>query len=425
MKIEFLQVLLLVGGLFFALRNRIDFLLLFFGSFLLYHWQIFYGEIWIPPFSEKVSPESVSIIFCVLVVLLAITVLHDLSTQPNQSAYSGKEEGDNIFVALILLLVSYITTIYSLYLAGDAIFLGKSEFARAEGLSYNFVTYYPAAMVFLYAVVSRKKVLIFLSLLPLCVYFFVGYRAIFATVLAGAAVIYFFNEKIFLRKNIKLGVAVILLFSIFALYKQVYIGLKSGDFFEQNYLSMRAEKDDKFDSVFQVVLWSMFSAEFGQISSNLSLTASQDLSEEYSFATAALGTVPGINRVHGITEDDKRFSRVIRRKANPSGASYGLGGTFWGEMYQAGGLAGVFLSALIIVSIIAGYNHAFSFSRNFFPMALMYISFLSFYIHRNDFVLVIGSLKNTIFLLSVAWMLIFLFRGRLQVPASVKNTLTQ
>ena len=126
--------------------------------------------------------------------------------------------------------MSYITTIYSLYLAGDAIFLGKSEFARAEGLSYNFVTYYPAAMVFLYAVVSRKKVLIFLSLLPLCVYFFVGYRVIFATVLAGAAVVYFFNEKIFLRKNIKLGVAVILLFSIFALYKQVYIGLKSGDF---------------------------------------------------------------------------------------------------------------------------------------------------------------------------------------------------
>ena len=135
--------------------------------------------------------------------------------------------------------------------------------------------------------------------------------------------------------------------------------------------------------------------------------------------------MPGINRVHGITEDDKRFSRVIRQKANPSGASYGLGGSFWGEMYQAGGLAGVFLSALIIVSIVAGFNHAFSFSSNFFPMALMYISFLSFYVHRNDFVLVIGSLKNTIFLLSVAWVLIFLIRGRLQVPASVKHTLTQ
>ena len=48
------------------LRNRFDLFLILFGSTTIYHWQILYGQIWVPPYSFEVGEEAkiiVSIVY--------------------------------------------------------------------------------------------------------------------------------------------------------------------------------------------------------------------------------------------------------------------------------------------------------------------------------------------------------------------------
>ena len=63
---------------YFLIRNRIDFLLVFFLSTLLYHWQIIGGKIIVPPYTFKASSESMIILSTVLLTHMIITLFHDL-----------------------------------------------------------------------------------------------------------------------------------------------------------------------------------------------------------------------------------------------------------------------------------------------------------------------------------------------------------
>ena len=88
----------------------------------------------------------------------------------------------------------------------------------------------------------------------------------------------------------------------------------------------------------------------------------------------------------------------------------------WGEMYQAGGYAGVFIAAIIVISIIALFNLSFTKNKNSLALWLFFVSAMSFYIHRNDFVLMIGHLKNSIFLLLLSAFIIYAASGSFKIP---------
>ncbi len=401
-----LNVYALIILCYFIFRNRIDFLLLFFCSLVLYHWQIFSGTIWVPPYTFLASQEAMLIVIIVLTVIFGFTLIHDqVSVNDLLTRYKPDRNGTQGYIAIILLFISYVFLLYSYYRAGDKLFLGKHEYSLAEGIKYNFFLYYPAAMVLPYSVAKKRYWLFLFSLLPLIYYFFIGYRAVFVVAIVGAVVVHNYGQRILTFRMLKILIFILFLYVFFVFFKFSYIDLKAGTF---DWFETMIDQDERFDSLLDLLLWGMFSAEFGQVSSNLSLSSSLDLSQYYSFSNAFLGSISGLNSILDLNEDLKRFSHTIRIYANP-GFSYGLGSTIWGEAYQAGGFFGVFVMASCIVSCIAHFNFKFARSNDS-SLFLIYISFLSFYCHRNDFVLLVGWLKNVIFLLILAYVIFFIFR---------------
>ena len=417
-EVNILQILITLQAFYFILRNKIDFLLVFFMSFLLYHWQIIYGVVWVPPYKFIVNVQSVYIIMVVASVLQILVTINDIKYRalPDR-AYNLKKDRDQYPVAIILLFVSILTTAYSLYLAGDKILLGKGQYASVEGLKYNFFTYYPAAMALLYGVASRRKNIIIISLVPLLIYLLIGYRAVFVTALVGAIAVLYYGQRLISIKSLKIALIIISLFLFFVIYKFSYIDIKAGTF---DYFQHKIEKDSRFDSLPDFVLWGMFSAEFGQVSSNIVLSSAQDLTDSYAFSDALFGSVTLLNRIFGYNEDMTRFSHVIRKEANP-GFSYALGGTLWGEMYQAGGYGGVMMMAVIVIGALTFFNLKFRSNKEKYPLLLYFIAFLSFYVHRNDFVLLMGNLKNIVYLLIPSYLVLLAIKGKIKVLMGTKK----
>tara|TARA_B100002052_G_C15886303_1_gene601686 strand:- start:6307 stop:7560 length:1254 start_codon:yes stop_codon:yes gene_type:complete len=405
-----LQPVFALTLLYFLARNRIDFLLLFFLSTTLYSWQIIYGIIWVPPYTFPASQESKIIVLILLFVLILFTILNDLILKNKKDLpYSRAGEGDAVFFFTTLTFISYLSCLIAVLNIGPEILsISKKSFVAKSGLPFFFLLYYPAAMACLFFVTSRRYKLAFYSAVPLIFYIFVGFRAAAVITFITGFFIFYYNQKIFNLKLYKPILLVIIVFAFFVLYKFTYIGLKLGDL---STIATILEKDPRFSNLPEFLAYAFFSAEFGQAASNLSITSSMDLSDSYSFRDAFVGSIPLVDFITGISEEESRFSTIIESYANP-GFSYGLGSSIWGEIFQAGGYSGVIIFSILIIFTIFQFNLSFRRSKNKFVLFSFFIGFLSFYIHRNDFVLLTGHIKNIVIITTLGLCVLWLIKNR-------------
>ena len=389
--INLLQSFFAVSLLYFLIRNKIDFLLLFFLSTSLYCWQIIYGKIWVPPYSFDASEESKGIVLIILIVLFAFTLLNDLLLKgKNEVEYDSDNEGDAVLFFLFLTFLSYASCLIAVINIGPNLLdISKKSFVAQSGLPFFFFIYYPAAMACLFFITSKRYKYAFYAALPLVFYVFVGFRAAAVITFITGFFIFYYNQKIFNLRLYKPLLLVTSVFAFFVIYKFSYIGLKLGDI---STIAIMIDQDPRFGSFLEFFAYAAFSAEFGQAASNLSLSSAIDLSKAYSFKDALLGSIPMVDFITGIDEEKSRFSTVIEGYANP-GFSYGLGSSIWGEMFQAGGYGAVAILAIFIIFFILQFNLSFLRSKNRFVLFTFFIGFLSFYVHRNDFVLITGHMK--------------------------------
>ncbi len=407
----FLQPFYAFTLLYFLARNRIDFLLLFFLSTSLYCWQIIYGTIWVPPYTFPASSESKLIVLIVLSVLVFFTLLNDLILRDKKDLpYKKEEEGDAVFFFLFLLSISYLSCLISIINIGPEILsISKKSYVAKSGLPFFFFLYYPAAMSCLFFVTSKRYKLAFYSSLPLIFYIFVGFRAAAVITFITGFFIFYYNQKIFNLRLYKPFLLVVTVFTFFVLYKFSYIGLKLGDI---TTIANMIENDPRFPGLLEFLAYAFFSAEFGQAASNLSMTSSMDLSNSYSFKDALVGSIPLVDFISGISEEESRFSTVIESYANP-GFSYGLGSSIWGEIFQAGGYGGVIIFSVLLIFTIFQYNLSFRRSKNKFVLFSFFIGFLAFYVHRNDFVLLTGHIKNIVIITTLGLCALWLIKNRI------------
>jgi len=203
------------------------------------------------------------------------------------------------------------------------------------------------------------------------------------------------------------------IFVFFVLYKISYIGYQTdpSNFNLISHLSTMAEGDRRFESIRELLMFYMFAAEWGQISTNLVLTSQQDMSNYHTFYDSFFGSITLLNTILDIDPVNRRFSNAIELYANP-GHSYGVGGTIWGEMFQAGGYAGVAIMTILVLSVIMYLNLKWKNRKNKVVFFMIYQAFLVFLVHKSDFTLVMGNLKNVLFLLLVSYIIIFLIKGK-------------
>lgn len=400
------------------LRNRFDLFLILFGSTTIYHWQILYGQIWVPPYSFEVGAEAKIIVSIVYLSICFGILLNDkllyswFSFFKTNKSFEIKAENSKyinfeFFLGYLFILVSFLVTVTFLYQAKLDLFIySKTELNAMYPLSASFLLAFPAGIGLPWAIRNDKKLFIFLASLCLLTYFFIGFRSIAVVAIISALTAIYFKEKILSKANVKLAAIMFLVFSFFVIYKQVYVPIKDGenisDVFESN-----VEEDDRFSSLTEYLLWSAFSAEFGQISCNLDLVTKVNLSEKHSIRSVLLGSIPFISdRDLGIYTET-RFSDTIKKYANP-GFNYGLGGTFWGEVYVLGSYIGVIVASVIIMIMFTTLNY-FIFYRN--NMLFLYMGAnISFLIAKMDIYALIGVYKNMIILFSLGFIIYLIYK---------------
>jgi hypothetical protein len=373
----------------------------------LYHWQIIYGEINLGSgvvFGVNTASEIIVVI--VMLILQFATFIHDkIAIKYNNVPYRQHMDKDNRNVAIVLLIISYAFTIAAIIKGGGpaSLMRGKKAFTHAHGIPYAFLLFIPACHSMLYGIMAKDRRIVYYSLFPLGIYVFSGYRASAVVTVVAAIIISNHGKKIFTFNGLKTLFLCITFFVFFSMYKNTHIAVKQGDF-----SGVLKYLDTNF------LWWAFLQAEWGQISSNLVLTSSQNLSQYYSFGDTLLGTITLVNKLLGIETAAIRFSGVIWHYANP-GFNYGLGGTIWGEMYQAGGYVAVGLFAIVVLCLISYLNIMLLSKKEYIVFFVYYLAFLSFYIHRNDFTLVVGNLKNTIYLLLLSYGVLLLLKGRVRI----------
>lgn len=400
------------------LRNRFDLFLILFGSTTIYHWQILYGQIWVPPYSFEVGEEAKIIVSIVYLSICFGIFLNDKLLYSWFSFFKTNESLEGIkpknvykdiesFLGYFFILTSTLITITFLYQARLDLFLyGKTELNAIYPLSASFLLAFPAGVGLPWAIRNKKKFLIFFASLCLLTYFLIGFRSIAIVAIISVLTAVYFKEKILSKGNMKLAAIVALIFSSFVVYKQVYIPIKDGqnisDVFEST-----VEKDSRFSSVTEYLLWSAFSAEFGQVACNLDLVTKADLHGKHSIGSLFKGSIPLISdRDLGI-HTETRFSDTILQHANP-GFSYGLGGTFWGEVYVLGSYIGVIVASVIIVIMLISLNY-FIFYKN--SMLFIYMgSNIAFLIAKMDIYALIGIYKNMIVLFSFGFIAYLIYK---------------
>ena len=391
---------------YFLIRNRFDFLLIFFLSLSLYHWQILAGEIILPPYRFEVSSNSKLILALVYIIHTFVTFFNDYLNKNRIERITFDKlnvtrKYDSIF--FILCFLSLILTFRAISIVG-ADFIYKAEYAIAllENNIGMVWLHYPAAISILYATITKNRILFLLSLLPLSFYAYVGFRAVFITAYIGIITIYCFNSKLIEKKTLKIGLLSLFIFLFFAFYKVTYYVIKNE---ESNVIEKFSARSNYFEQN-EYVKKILFYNEFGQTASNLSLSSEQNLGNYYQISTVIFGSIPFIKRITNISENDVRFSRLIEKYANP-GFSYGLGSSIWAEGYAAFNLFGVTLFSLVISITISFLNSAFYRPNIVLFCSPMFLSYLSFYIHRSELTLVFAHLKNITFLLLVALVILY------------------
>lgn len=361
----------------------------------------------IPPYYFEANDISKIIIFIVLVVHTIITYFFDITNKQritfDEILISNKHKYDRI--AYILCFISLILTFYALFTVGTK-FIFKHDYSgalREAGIPMIWL-HYPAALTILYATLTKNRNLFILSFIPLFVYGYMGYRAELVLALIGSMIIYSYNSKFFSSKSIKIGLLTFIIFIIFAFYKVTYYDIKNEDV---DVFEKFQNTSDHFNEN-EYIKKILFYNEFGQIASNLSLSTDANLGKHYDLSIVIFGSIPFVKKFTQISEEDVRFNRLIEKYANP-GFSYGLGGSIWAEAYAAFNLFGVILFVFFLSFIISFLNKYFVYSNIILVFSPLFLSYVSFYIHRSELTLFFAHIKNLIFLLLLAYTILIIY----------------
>ena len=412
----FLAMALGCSALYILYRQRIDLFLVAFLANCLYGWQTIAGKVWVPPYEFPVTDNSRYILGIVFLGILSFSFLNDNIYKSwfrgNRYKFISNDGPSNVSsqlqyqLAYFLSVISFSIALILIFQAKfDLFFLGKTGLNLRYPLSQSFFLAMPAGVALVYGVYRKDYKLIFLGAVPILLYILIGFRSIAIVVIVSIIMLRSYQNRIISKKSIKMAGWVGLIFITFVVYKQAYIPLKEGNF---DVFEDKVQQDSRFDSTAEFLLWAALSAEFGQVSSNLELTSSQDLSRHHSYSAVVLSSIPLLDSNDVGVTSSPRFSDTIMSHVNP-GFSYGLGGTFWGENFVLGRFLGVCIAVLALGFFVL-FAQILIFEKGYF--IFLYIATnIVFLLPKMDLYAVLGTFKNVIILILIPIFLIGILRG--------------
>jgi hypothetical protein len=130
----------------------------------------------------------------------------------------------------------------------------------------------------------------------------------------------------------------------------------------------------------------------------------------------SLSGVPGGKSLFGIDVSGvPLFSAQFRPVLFPH-VTFGMASNPWAQAYAAGGLALVFIFALVYASCLAVFAAAMqALSPVSGAMAAVAVGWWGFYVHRNDVLTEVGIMKMTIYIAAIAVLVSFVVSGAAKI----------
>ncbi len=351
-----------------------------------------------------------AIVIVQVVIMILVILWHDLSNRKYTQEPHDKSSGIGKYSKAQLDKIFWLTGVVSL-----AIMLSNVATIGLKGLSASksavwaqtnvlYITGLWLAMaVFAYAMKTKQRNYLWLSLPQILVHLFIGSRAYFAVIVIVALVCWSSDKPFTFKRNTAIVIVAFFGMMGIMLYKQIFEEVKAGDI-------------DAIVAILQdpeTYNWIMRWGEPRIVLANFNYVVTTGLTLSPEEIIGRIVTViPFLNDYYPISERNLLLSTVVIGDLN---SSYGLASNIWGEFYCIGSYPLVALMYFLWLWLVSMGNRMITSKSWTACFALPLVSYFAFYIHRMDFVKVLGNVKMDLCAMMVWWLVACLVLGYIAI----------
>ena len=382
-----------------VLTRPFDFLSFGALTYVLYTINCAFGQTWITGgrsgfyYNSVISNATYILVIIQMCVILIYLYKEKMGIQFTLGKSGSKSDDEdngeinfemfwNLLLSFSVLVILY-NLIFNIGISNFFSYARKSTLLENVSGLFSFGVW-GIVISFLHAVQISDKKKAILSFGMVLILLVLGSRSYFVTIIIGSIVIKNGRIRSTLRQNIKtilLGAFIVLFLLVF---KNIYQDLRA--------LNFAAIPKDIIESA----IWTGASdiGEFRTVFSIYDYVASSGFSLPITDTIARIVSIVPIINNFIPTSYPVRLSSIMKASLS---SSYGLGGNFWAESIAMGG--GVFLVAITIIWLILlkkSNKYVLVTTREKSVFVITAASYCSFYIHRLDWVQVLGCLKSVL-----------------------------
>lgn len=382
-----------------VIRRKIDFFCVAAIFLMIYNFHCMYGEVFISShehagtsyYYSKILPQVYFIVIAQMVLLAIYMLLNDYKEKRdtrNNIQYESfivdtfdEETRYKLFkyiciIAWAILLYNIFFKITLSYITAD-----KSVVWKRVGASYTLCNWMGMA-AFTYGIKNKKCMLALLSSAPVVLHFFIGSRAYMTALILIVIMNYSQDIGRSMIKHWKIilmgtGAGIFIL-----VYKKIYELIKVG----------------KFAAAVDVLLdpeTYSFAARLGEpriILADLNYIIDKDIHLGIgAIWDRVIEIIPFASSIFS-----SNYTSVSSILKDSMSASYGLGSNIWGEYYAIGSYLGIFIMFMIWLKMLSWGNKCLQRTDYSSYFIIPVMAYLAFYIHRQDFVKIVGYSKGAL-----------------------------
>ena len=297
---------------------------------------------------------------------------------------------DLIFIASVLIFVYNI--IFEIGISTFFSMTSKTDLIESANFLFS-LSIWGILISFGYSLQAKKRGITILCSICLLLILILGSRSYFTVGVIIALLYYLENIAKFAKNNIKVLIFIVILAFGLMIYKEIYKYVRALDF--QSVISVLTSVDTYEKILTSSESRTTFSLYEYIVQTDYHLSIGDSL-------VRIISIIPFVNNLIP-TEHSVRFSSIATNEIFHS--SYGLGSTFWGESYAMGGALFLFLMTAIWIGLLKKYSSNLNENNPTFCFVVPFISYVSFYIHRLDWVQVWGAFKSIAVWFIVFWVI--------------------
>lgn len=388
---KYIFIVLSVIELIYVFCRELDFLSVGAISHFIYNYYCALGTVYISSHEKSgayyyytdISNAVYIIVILQIIILLAAMVLYDSQKRRRvqKPAFIADHfsEKTRTMIFNMSCTIALAITVYNIIRIGPSNLNADKSYIWERVSGLYIVGIWLGFAAFAYGIKNKKYILALLGAVPILLHFFFGSRAYFAAACI-VVVVYFgkrMKQSIGSHLKIYAGAGVMAIFVL--AYKKVYALLRQGDFLGAiNVLFL----PETYAYVFRLGEPRIVLANLNYIVDNHIKLGIGDIWDR------VISIVPFLNDI--FAPNYQSMSSILRLSMN---SSYGLASNIWGEFWAMGSYPLLFIMFIAWICFLMWGNALISRNDWTAYFSLPIVAYLSFYIHRLDFVKAIGNFK--------------------------------